>query len=57
MRWVGQLWRGGDGCTGDRMLKMELPAKRKRVASKSWVRYVVGADMRVVGVQRTGDEK
>ena len=41
--------RTDDGCTGRRMLKMELPGKRKRGRSKRRFIDMVREDMQVVG--------
>ena len=33
---AGHVWRKDDGYIGRRMLRMELPGKRKRGRSKRW---------------------
>ena len=48
LRWFGHVWRKDDGYIGRRMLRMELPGKRKRGRSKMRFMDVVREDMAVV---------
>ena len=50
LRWYGHLWRKDDGYIGRRMLRMELPGKRKRGRPKRRCMDVVKEDMAEVEV-------
>ena len=50
LRWYGHLRRKDDGYIGRRMLRMELPGKRKRGRPKRRFMYVVKEDMAAVEV-------
>ena len=49
-RWYGLVWRKDDGYTGRRMLRMELPGKRKTGRAKTRFMDAVREDMAVVEV-------
>ena len=55
--WFGHIRRKDDGYIGKRMLRMELPGKRKRERPKLKRRFMdaVGKDMAVVEV--TGESE
>ena len=53
LRWYGHLRRKDDGYIGRRMLRMELPGKRKRGRQKRRFMDVVKEDM-ASGVSRVG---
>ena len=50
LRWFGHVRRKYDGYIGRRMLRMELPGKRKQGRLKGWFMDVVREDMAVVEV-------
>ena len=50
LRWYGDLRRKDDGYIGRRMLRMELPGKRKRGRPKGRLMDVVKEDMAEVEV-------
>ena len=50
LRWYGHLRRKDDGYIGKRMLRMELPGKRKGGRPKRWFMDVVKEDMAEVDV-------
>ena len=52
MRWYGHIRRKFDGYIGIRMLRMELPGKRKRGRPKRRFMDVVKEDMAEVEVDR-----
>ena len=54
LRWYGHLRRKDDGYIGRRMLRMELPGKRKRGRPNRRFMYVVKEDMAEVEVTEEG---
>ena len=49
LRWFGHVWGRDAGYTGRRMLKMELPGKRKRGRPKKKFIDRLREDMQVIG--------
>ena len=56
LRWFGLVRRKDDGCIGRRMLRMELPGKRKRGRPKGRFMDAVKEDMAVVEVTEEDTE-
>ena len=56
LRWYGHVLRKDDGYIGRRMLRMELPGKRKRGRPKRRFMDVVKEDMAVVEVTEEDTE-
>ena len=56
LRWYGHVWRKDDGYIGRRMLRMELPGKRKQGRPKRRFTDVVKEDMAEVEVTEEDTE-
>ena len=56
LRWYGHVLRKDDGCTGRRMLRMELPGNSKRGRPKRRFMDVVKEDMAEVEVTEADTE-
>lgn len=58
LRWFGHVWRSDAEYIGKRMLKMELPGKRKRGRPKRRFMDAVREDMQVVGtIEEDAEER
>ena len=56
LKWYGHAWRKDDGYNGRRMLRMELPGKRKRGRPKMGFMDVVREGMAAVDVTEEDTE-
>ena len=52
LKWYGHVMRRDDEYVGRRVMKMELPGKRRRGHPNRRYMVVVGEDMRALGVTR-----